>query len=543
MNEVDKKIQELNDEAEFLLECLNEDEDFYKVYYLLDEDFEKLIELKNELIKKINKLNKDAAAVKDTESFNKVYLGYKSVFDEIYDKIVCQRSTSLYNLAKSKYENDANLLIENTKKVLEGIDEKEQREAFTMYDEHTGKKMTTKGKVNHLFIRILTDLNVEQVAINNFYKDTVIHKEFSTLIINKIESILQNVDVRKIIRSETSQSDKKGNTDKEIEPKKENKPVNYKDETLLKYAYAQSHIINEFINCNSIEKNNPFVISKDDIANRVSYSKNDVSLTFNLNAIKNFRLDPMVKKTLIMIIHELIENLPYGEIISDTASSKYQYITLHVKQFMEDRQLGDQNVALRQLKNSLDVIAGSYTSYSNMKDKLGNEKEGGFHIIDNWEHVKGEGYAKIKLNEKFIQIVANSSHLTEFNKNLYAINDKTHPSCFNVGYELLVNARRNQNKKSKNKDNKYVIKVEKLLNVCRNLDITRFQARCFNRFEATMDLLKDNYFIIKSWEYCLKGRKKLSEKDFDKLNNYNDFKELYIVYELEMDKQYIKPKD
>jgi hypothetical protein len=248
----------------------------------------------------------------------------------------------------------------------------------------------------------------------------------------------------------------------------------------------------------------------------------------------------MVKKTFTMIIHELVENVPFGKIVNEDTASNYQNITISVKQFMKDRQLKDQLIALRQLKSSLDIIAGIYIKYENFKDIKGNSKDGGFHIINEWEHVIRKGYMNIEVSKKFVEFIANSSYLTDFNKNLYGINDKQHPNCFNIGYELVINARRNMHKNARSNNNKHIIKVDTLLNVCRNINPKKFQERCYDRLVNSMDALKDIYFVIKDWEFCEKGRRPLTDEELKKLNNYADFKELYVLYELEEHKEYIK---
>ena len=95
-------------------------------------------------------------------------------------------------------------------------------------------------------------------------------------------------------------------------------------------------------------------------------------------------------------------------------------------------------------------------------------------------------------------------------------------------------------KNARSNNDKHIIKVDTLLNVCRNINPKKFQERCYDRLVNSMDALKDIYFVIKDWEFCEKGRRPLTDAELEKLNNYEDFKELYILYELEEHKEYIK---
>lgn len=522
MNDVIEKIKEVYDMVEYLVNLIDEQTEFIKENTSNDKYVEVQI-MRVKLVNLMKKINTDTRSINDNADFDALCEEYKETYHDLSFNFGKIRHEAVSNKAQELYANNKDLLVNNIKAKLDTVNVDEESKFIQLLSKHvaeTGGILSDDKKIDILTHKIFNLLRVESIAVTCLYSfDDELFDALTTGINKKVDEILGKPVPQDRVKKTLKKSNDKG---------------------ILKYPYAQNKIINDIIGFDMVKKDSMYKVVTDDILNTKSYTKNDLSLTFYLNSIKTLKFDPMVKKTFTMIIHELVENVPFGKIVNEDTASDYQNITISVKQFMKDRQLKDQLIALRQLKSSLDIIAGIYIKYEKFKDIKGNSKDGGFHIINEWEHVIRKGYMNIEVSKKFVEFIANSSYLTDFNKNLYGINDKQHPNCFNVGYELVINARRNMHKNARSNNNKHIIKVDTLLNVCRNINPKKFQERCYDRLVNSMDALKDIYFVIKDWEFCEKGRRPLTDEELKKLNNYADFKELYILYELEEHKEYIK---
>lgn len=536
MYEVEKKIIELTEEANFLLSCMKENNDFYKKY-LQKDDYEKLIKLKGSLLKKLRHINQEAKKVENKDEFNKVYIKYKDTFLRIQSEFNDQRAKSIYNLAKNTYENEAEFLISNTIAKLEEINNKKEKYAIEIFEKQinkdTGGHMTKKAKVNYMYQRILGELNVEHTAIVNFYKDTDISNNFSMLILGKIKDIL-GFDVEKELGLKPKTKKKgKSKSKADIKTITENQPP-ITEITGYSMPLLQTDITNKIIGCHfketDLKRPNNFIkASRDSITNNVTLQRENIKMVIEASDIDNMRLDTKVHKTLIILMHELTKIMPYKKILDLQTAANYMEFTITLKDYMDDRGLKDRTTAREQLKSSLQILKKSTISYK-YKDKNDNERVGEIGILDSWEFYNAK--ATVRVSPTFICHLSNSNLLMNYNKKLLTINDKKNPSSFNLGNELLIDARRNKNNKKRNKNGVFIINVRKLISVCDALtyDNKNFTSRIYDRFENDMDALVDNK-ILKSWQFCNKGRNTLSDAELEKSKNYKDFLELYVLYE------------
>ena len=537
MYEVEKKIIELTEEADFLLSCMKDENEFYKKH-LKKDDYAKLIRLKGSLLKKLKHINEEAKKVENKEEFNKVYLKYKDAFLRIQVEFNNQRAKSIYNLAEKTYKNDGGFLIGNTIEKLQDIDNEKEKYAIEIFEKQinkdTGGHMTKKAKVNYMYQRILGELNVEHTAIVNFFSDEDISDEFSDLILDKIEEIL-GFDVKKVLgfkdKKDAKDKDNKNKLDLQLMAQKQ-APIT--EITGYSMPLLQTDITNKIIGCHfkesDLKKTNSFIkASKDAIINNVTLQRDNIKMVIEASDIDKMKLDTKVHKTLIILMHELTKIMPYKRILDLQTAANYMQFTITLKDYMEARGLKDRTNAREQLKASLQILKKATISYK-YKDKNDNERVGEIGVLDSWEFYNGK--ATIRVSPTFICHLSNSNLLMNYNKNLLTINDKKNPSSFNLGHELLVDARRNKNNKNRNVNGVFIINVKKLISVCDALtyDNRNFTSRIYDRFENDMDALVENK-ILKSWEFCNKGRKTLTNKELEQSKNYKDFLELYILYE------------
>ena len=528
MNDIREKIETLNYEAEYLLDCLNDEAETCKGY-ILEDDYIKLEKLKSQLaklVKDIQNLNKG----KETkDKLNDLYSKYKKMFDDLYCLFVSHRTISMFNLAFHNYSNKEELLLSNTKKILDDCDIEDIRDAL--------KGLNDNAKDNMCCLLLMGKLQLEYEAINNFYKNTDTHEKFLDLLIYKIEEILPNSNIRKAIELEKHKILDKDTVITSAEPVKSNKrsivEPTIKDITNYAMPLLQTDITNKLIGLHfketDLKKPNKYIdASRDIITNNLTLKQSNIKVDIDASDIKNLKLDTKVHKTLITLMHRLTSIMPYNKNLNVVDASKYMEFTMTLDEYMETRGLKDKKHARQQLKESLTILKKTNITYKG-KDKNGKEFVGEMGILDSWHFYNSK--ATIRMSPTFISHLSSSNLLMNYNKNLLTINDKENPNSFNLGNELLIDARRNKHKKERNKNGVFIINIEKLISVSSSLNDRRNFFRTHERFENDMDALIENK-VLKSWEYCTKGRKPLTDAELQaSTKHYDSFINLYILYE------------
>jgi hypothetical protein len=327
------------------------------------------------------------------------------------------------------------------------------------------------------------------------------------------------------------------NDNKDLKNDKKNSLLNgitptIKDITNYSMPLLQTDITNKLIGLHykesDLKKPNDYIAYKKDIiTNSVTLQRDNVTVEIDASDIENLKLDTKVHKTLITLMHKLTSNLPYKR-ISKADATNYMEFTLTLAEYMELRGMKEKKHARQQLKESLKILKRTNISFKG-KDKDDKEYVGEIGILDSWTFYNGK--ATITMSPTFINHLSYSNLLMNYNSNLLKINDRENPSSFNLGNELLIDARRNKNKPKRNKNGVFIINIEKLISVCSSLNDKKNFFRTRERFEKDMDALIDNK-ILKSWEYCTKGRQTLSDKELQaSTKHYEDFIGLYILYE------------
>ena len=537
MNDIREKIETLNYEAEYLLDCLNDEAELYKGY-ILEDDYNKLEELKVQLSNLLKDICNIAKSKKTKAELEKSYLKYKKMFDNLYSCFVSQRTASMFNLASHTYSNNEELLISNTKKILDDCDIEDIRDAL--------KGLNDNAKDNMCCLLLMGKLQLEYEAIDNFFKNTNTHEKFLDLLIDKIEEILPNSNIRKAIELEKHKIIDKSTVITEAEAGTEPTVRKRKSITepiineLSNYAMPmyQTQVLNTFLGMSYKESdiakggNNHLEIEKDDIVNNLKLKKNDVTAIINLQDLNNIKLDAKAKKTLCILLNMLSEKMPYKKYLTEENAIKYSKYTLSLNQYMKERGLTDRTSAKKQLEESLNLLLNTkvYYSYYDNKDGL---KQGAINILGRIEKVVNRGKYNISISPSLIEHLSFRSHLMNYNKNLLTINDRLYPSGFSLGHKLLTYARTNEHKPTKNTDNKYCIKIETLLKDCTFNDNDRnsFTERILDKFEDTLDELARLKVIKGSWEYCGEKRRTLTDEEAH-IKTYDAFKKLYLLYEL-----------
>lgn len=532
MNDIKEKFDKLICEAEYLYDCMEDEAELYKGY-ILEDDYNKLEELKEQLLIFLNNI-RNSSIIKKLKN-EETYLKHQKEFDNLYSCFVSHRTSSMFNLAFHTYHDQEELLLTNTKKILDDCDIEDIRDAL--------KGINDNAQDNMCILLLLGKLQLECEAIEQFYKNTNIHDKFYDLLIDKIEKILPNSNIRKAMQLEKHKIMQNAviseidNDNKDLKNNNKNPLLNsstptIKDITNYSMPLLQTDITNKLIGLHykesDLKKPNDYIAYKKDvITNSVTLQRDNVTVEIDASDIENLKLDTKVHKTLITLMHKLTSNLPYKR-ISKADATKYMEFTLTLAEYMELRGMKEKKHARQQLKESLKILKRTNISFKG-KDKDDNEYVGEIGILDSWTFYNGK--ATITMSPTFINHLSYSNLLMNYNSNLLKINDRENPSSFNLGNELLIDARRNKNKPKRNKNGVFIINIEKLISVCSSLNDKKNFFRTRERFEKDMDALIDNK-ILKSWEYCTKGRQTLSDEELQaSTKHYEDFIDLYILYE------------
>lgn len=439
--------------------------------------------------------------------------------------IICEinnyRAAADGRYMEENYKDNADKLLKDTKNILKSIKNKELKLSDNVLYSDIARNMTKEDEIGFLYQYLSNRLNLQYSGVLTYFQDTNVYDKFERLIINKIENVL-DIEI-----------------DKNLQPIPRKTPLSPFDLALVPMPIYQTAEINNFIGFNYKQKDKKPTPKKGNyLDNRlknptveITKGKNTVQIDLSkLEISKSVKLDPKVHMTFIILLSELTKKIPHDAKICDLeAAAKYMSVSISLRDYMEIRNLKDMKSARSQLRESLEMLHAASLSYTRI-DKKGKEIVEKFHIIDYFKYELNKGIAHINISPTLILHVALKKQLQNYNRNLLTINIRTNPKSFNLGHELLADARRNKNKDNRNIDGVFIINTKKLLDVCGLKYDKHFTTRVLERFESDMDALVFDYNVLKSWNLCKKNREPLTDAELSELN-YETFLETYVLYE------------
>ena len=520
--DIKEKIYKTLENAKSIINDVGSKNEYY-TKYLAKEQHEKLMDLIIETASTIDKSTDVVSSLSEKKELEEFLFVINYKLFTLNMEIHNIRFKADEKYVNKHYKDNANRLLNDTDNILKDIDNNDLIEKLKIFDTTTSKSNTTNEyKSKFLYKCIMEKLDLQYDGIINFYKDTDTADKFFKLINDKIENAL-NIKIDKSLQSTI----------------KNNTPLSPFDLTLFPMPIYQTAEINNFIGFNYKQKDKKPTPKKGNyLDNRlknptveITKGKNTVQIDLSkLEISQSVKLDPKVHKTFIILLSELTKKIPHdAKICNLETAAKYMSVNISLRDYMEIRDLKDRTSARNQLRESLEMLHAASLSYTSM-DKKGKEIVEKFHIIDYFKYDLKKGVAHINISPTLILHVALKKQLQNYNRNLLTINDRTNPNSFNLGHELLADARRNKNKANRNIDGVFIINIKKLLDVCGLKYDKHFTTRVLERFESDMDALVFDYNILKSWNLCKKGREPLTDAELSELN-YETFLETYVLYE------------
>lgn len=494
--------------------------DKYEYYkeWLTDELYNDLENLIKEITLTINETKSKIKLSKNDKELKEFQYAVNFKAFTIICEINNYRSAADTKYMEENYKDNADKLLRDTKNILKSIKNKELKLSDNVLYSDIARNMTKEDEIGFLYQYLSNRLNLQYSGVLTYFQDTNVYDKFERLIINKIENVL-DIEI-----------------DKNLQPIPRKTPLSPFD---LPMPIYQTAAINNFIGFNYKQKDKKPTPKKGNyLDNRlknptVEITKGKTTVQIDLSKLelsKSVKLDPKVHITLLILLSELTKNFPHDAKICDLeTAAKYMSVSISLRDYMEIRNLKDMKSARSQLRESLEMLHAASLSYTSI-DKKGKEIVEKFHIIDYFKYELNKGVAHINISPTLIVHVALKKQLQNYNRNLLTVNINKNPKSFNLGHELLVDARRNEHKDNRNIDGVFIINTKKLLDVCGLKYDKHFTKRVWERFENDMDALVFDYNVLKSWSLCKKGREPLTDAELRNLN-YETFLETYVLYE------------
>lgn len=516
--DIEEKMYKTLENAKIIISNAGEKNEYYKKY-LSKEQYGKLMDLIIETASTIDRSTDVISSLSEKKDLNEFFYVINYKLFTLNMEIHNIRFKADEKYVNKHYKNNADRLLNDTNNILKDIDNNDLIEKTKIFDTTTSKSNTTnEDKSKFLYKCIMEKLDLQYSGIINFYRDTDVADKFFKSINDKIENVL-NIKIDKSLQSTI----------------KHNTPLSPFD---LSMPIYQTAAINSFIGFNYKQKDKKPTPKKDNFfdANtsptiELNKGKNIVQIELSKLVIsKSVILDPRVHKTLVILLNKLTENIPFDvKITNIETAAKYASIDLSIRDYMSYRGLNDKANASKQLRESLEMLHAASMSYTTA-DKKGKKIVSNFHFVDSFQYDLRKGIAHIVMSPSFLAHVSVSKHLQNYNRNLLTTNDRKNPNSFNLGHELLADARRNENKENRNINGIFIINTKKLLDVCGLKYDPHFTTRVLERFENDMDALVFDYNVLKSWNLCKKNREPLTDAELRELN-YKTFLETYVLYE------------
>lgn len=522
--DIKERIYKTLENAQRIISDVRSKNEYY-IKYLSKKQHEKLMDIVIEIASTVDRATNMINSLSDKKDIEEFHFVINYKLFTLNMEIHNIRFIADGKYVNKHYKNNADKLLSDTDNILKNIDNNELIDKIKILDTATNKiinNVTNEDKSKFLYKYIMGNLDLQYDGIINFYKDTDIADKFFKLINDKIENVL-NVKIDKNLQL----------------PIDKNTPLSHLDLTLFPMPIYQTAEINNFIGFNYKQKDKKPTPKKGNYLDtrlknptvEITKGKNTVQIDLSkLEISKSVKLDPKVHKTFIILLSELTKNIPHDtKICNLETAAKYMSVSISLKDYMKIRNLKDMKSARSQLRESLEMLHAASLSYASI-DKKGKEIVEKFHIIDYFKYELNKGVAHINISPTLILHVALKKQLQNYNRNLLTINDRTNPNSFNLGHELLADARRNKNKANRNIDGVFIINTKKLLDVCGLKYDKHFTTRVLERFENDMDALVFDYNVLKNWNLCKKGREPLTDAELRELN-YETFLETYVLYE------------
>lgn len=315
----------------------------------------------------------------------------------------------------------------------------------------------------------------------------------------------------------------------------------------------QEQIINEVRTIDTRYSNHGIVIGNynNERTEIIYYPKQKCSLFFPAGQASDVILSPQTFK----VLDFLLMNLPLERNMNKNDMFEYRNIEKPISEWCRLFGIEYQTENLKILKRhlvSMTIPVIRYKGCTVIRDRAGdviyNKSEGKkgrkrkerekselfFHLLDDVKIT--DGYIKVKLNESFLELIADYSYDMIYNPKIFAINTHKYPNSYNFAIRLLVHAKMN-----KTKFNAFTIPVTSLIAstdiIPNREDLSRqnsFVERIVVPFERDMNALSDNGILIsepadpgsstpeyKGWHYMLDGRRyegKVNSKVFYELD-------------------------
>ena len=298
--------------------------------------------------------------------------------------------------------------------------------------------------------------------------------------------------------------------------------------------------------------------SADALSEKATAFQEDVEIT--IDDIADSRFNVSTQKVKDLMLEHLAEQLPRGLDVSPDSIAAKREVTLTVKEVSERFHTGMKearqmlNEAVTTLYNS--SVRWKELSYYTEDGKRRREPE-----VMEYEHryLAGigktsentpviRGRAKVVFDYDFAVLLSRSGYVMFYHPNLYRINSNVNRHSYYLGrkmcehYNSIVRDYEAEEASSGGHvmaKNANRLSVKNLLKVCPDLpDYEEVMAsggavrrRIIDPFEKDMYALVEKYGILKTWRYCNKKGKPLSDEQWKELN-YQDWSELYIEFEI-----------
>lgn len=226
-------------------------------------------------------------------------------------------------------------------------------------------------------------------------------------------------------------------------------------------------------------------------------------------------------------INQNRENLIHDPTIKDKT------VIIPLKEYMSLTGLKDTKTAREQLTDAADRLVSVSVEYKQTKGK----NTVTFFSKDNlFQHATySRGKVEVLLSDRMWLYLRDHSNPMPFNKNIFRINGNNNPNAYYFANKLFNHHNMNLTKPNANR-----ISVSTLLKGAPSIPSHdevlagngNTTARIIERFERDLDaLMRPEYGILESWEYCNAKGEPLTDEQVD-LKNYDVFSQLLINFKL-----------
>lgn len=252
------------------------------------------------------------------------------------------------------------------------------------------------------------------------------------------------------------------------------------------------------------------------------------------NFIKTGGLNPKTCKIFDMCIQDVTERIDQSKRnIHDDPKIADKTVIISLKKYMERTKITDPKTAREQLADATERLLAISVTYKQKQGKDTPYFFNGDNLVQRATYTRGK--AIILLSDPLWMYLKDHSYPMPFNNKAYEINDHKYPNAYGFATKIFAHHNMNITKQNANR-----IGVSTLLRSAQSIPSyeevmqsdRHFDKRIRTPFERDLDaLMRPEYGILESWEYCNAKGEPLADEQID-LKNYDVFSQLLINFKL-----------